>query len=182
VHFHLLSANILIQPPAPLSVVTSLFLALNLYLMVRLRHGPPVWSLLGWTRLDGQSLRSAAVGGTSLALVVDVVAHATTTGVYPIRLWDLVLLNLTVGPFLEESFFRGCLQPVIAQTAGRVIGILATAVIFASLHRASTPAEWLCLFGTGTAYGWMRAKTNSTATAACMHAAYNLVLFLCQFR
>lgn len=182
VRFRLLAANVLVQTPLPLEIVASVFLVLNFYLMLRLRHGPPVWSLLGWTSLNGQSLQRALVDGTALAFLVDLVAHATTAAAQPIRLWDVVLLNVTIGPFIEESFFRGCLQPVITQTAGRTVGIFATATIFASLHRVSTPTEWLCLLGTGIAYGWARTETNSTTTAACMHAAYNFALFLCQFR
>jgi len=181
VHLGLLPPNAIAQPPLLLQVAVSLGLALNLYFTIRFRHGADVWSVLGWTWLRPQSFLGAIAGGSSLALLVDVVAHATTHGTYEIHVWELVVIDATLGPFVEESFFRGCLQPVIAQTAGNWVGILATAVIFASLHQA-TVIGWLCLLATGTAYGCVRMKSNSTTAAACMHAAYNLTLFLCQFR
>jgi len=182
VHLGLLSPNALAQPPFLLQLAISLVLALGLYFTTRLRHGPDVWRVLGWRGLRGQSFLGAVAGGSSLAFLVDLLAHATTHGTYAIHVWELVAIDATLGPFVEESFFRGCLQPVIAQAAGNSVGILATAVIFASLHQVSTLIEWLCLLATGAAYGWVRMKTKSTAAAACMHAAYNLTLFLCQFR
>jgi len=181
-HVGLFPASTLVEPPLPLQAAISLLLVLDLYLAIRLRHGPGVWRLLGWKKLNRQSLLGAIAGGTSLAILVDLVARSTTDGVYPIHFWEIALVDVTLGPFVEESFFRGCLQPVITHTAGRSVGILATAVIFASLHQVSTAIQWVCLLGTGVAYGWMRTKTNSTSPAACMHAAYNLALFLCQFR
>jgi membrane protease YdiL (CAAX protease family) len=182
VHLGLLSPKAIAQPPLLLQVAISLGLALNLYLTTLFRHGAGVWSVLGWRWLRPQSFLGAIAGGSLLALLVDLVAHATTHGTYKIHVWELVVIDATLGPFVEETFFRGCLQPVIAQTAGNWGGVLATAVIFASLHQVSTVIGWLCLLTTGTAYGWVRMKSNSTAAAACMHAAYNLTLFLCQFR
>lgn len=181
VRLGLLPPNAIVQPPLLLQLAISLGLVLNLYFTIRFRHGADVWSVLGWKWLRPQSFLGAITGGSSLALLVDVVARATTHGTYEIHVWELVVIDITLGPFVEESFFRGCLQPVIAQTAGNWVGILATAVIFASLHQA-TVVGWLCLLATGTAYGWIRMKSNSTTAAACMHAAYNLTLFLCQLR
>lgn len=120
-----------------------------------------------------------SLGGASLAPLVHVIAHATTRRP-PIELQELVLLGVILGPFVEEFFFRGCLQQVIARSPGSRGSILVTAILFAALHQIATPVEWLCLVGTGTAYGWMTSRF--TAAAACLHAAYNLALFLCQFR
>jgi membrane protease YdiL (CAAX protease family) len=178
----LLQKSTLALPPLPLQVAISLFLILELYWIVRVLHGPPVWSLLGWNRPKQLDLWIAALGGASLALLVDVIARATTPGAYPIRLPELVLLDVILGPFVEESVFRGCLQAVVTRNVGQTGGILATAVVFASLHQVATPVEWFCLMGTGTAYGWMRMKSKSTTAAACMHSVYNLALFFCQFR
>jgi membrane protease YdiL (CAAX protease family) len=40
--------------------------------------------------------------------------------------------------------------------------------------------QWLCFVATGTAFGWIRVKSGSTAASALMHAIYNATLFLCQ--
>lgn len=182
VHLGLLSPNALTEPPLRLQVALSLLLALDLYVTIRFRHGPNVWRILGWNRLTRRSLLAAVAGGSSLAFLVDLVAHATTHGTYPIHVWEVVAIDATLGPFVEESFFRGCLQPVITQATGKLVGIVVSAVIFASLHQVSTLIEWLCLLTTGIAYGWVRMKADSTSASACMHAVYNLALFLCQFR
>lgn len=178
----LLPMWVLSLPSLPLQITISLFLVFALYFIVRLLHGTPVWSLLGWRQPDRQIGIIAVLGGASLALVVDVIAHATTSGVNTIHVPDLVLLDVILGPFVEESFFRGCLQPVVARGAGETLGIVTAAIVFASLHSLTTVITWLCFTGTGMAYGYIRAKSNSTAAAAYMHAAYNAALFFCQFR
>ena len=177
-----LQPTALSEPSLPLQVAISLFLLLVLYCSVRFLHGPPVWSLLGWRQPNREDTIIAVLGGPSLALMVDVIAHATTAGTHVIRIPDLVLLAMILGPLVEESFFRGCLQPVIARSVGETISIVLTAVIFASLHSATSVVAWLCFTGTGMAYGYIRARSGSTAAAAFMHAAYNAALFLCQFR
>jgi hypothetical protein len=54
-------------------------------------------------------------------------------------LW-IAIFAVSVGPALEEIFFRGLLQPVAVRSAGAVAGVLIAAVPFALLH--------------GPQYGW----------------------------
>jgi len=79
---------------------------------------------------------------------------------------------------LEESFFRGCLLPLLAKTIGNPAAVILTALLFALLHQPSNLAHWVSFTATGVAYGWIRVASRSTTAGALMHATYNLVLFL----
>ena len=91
---------------------------------------------------------------------------------------ELLLLGLLLGPILEESFFRGCLLPLLAQTTGNVPAVILTAFLFALFHQPADLAHWVSFTATGVAYGWIRVASRSTAAAAVMHATYNLAVFL----
>jgi len=98
----------------------------------------------------------------------------------PIRLWDMVVLGALLGPALEESFFRGCLLPVLARTTGVPLAIISSALLFSALHRPPTVAPWFSFTMTGAVYGWMRVSSGSTTAAVLMHAAYNVTIFSSQ--
>ena len=180
VHLHLLSQTGLDNPTLPFQITTSLFLIGSLYAIIRLRHGRGAWKRLGWSWPARIHLVAAFVGGIGLGIGVDIIAHATTPTTHVIHFWNLILLDGLLGPIIEESVFRGCLLPVVARTTGTTIGIAATAALFATLHPISTLVQWLCFLVTGTAFGWIRVKSGSTAASTLMHAIYNVTLFLCQ--
>jgi membrane protease YdiL (CAAX protease family) len=180
VHAHWLPRTALDNPNLSLQIVISLSLIGSLYAIVRFRHGRQVWTLLGWSWPRRIHLVAALVGGTGLGIVVDIIARATTPTTHLIHLWKLIVLDGLLGPVIEESFFRGCFLPIAARRTGPTLAILATSVLFATLHPVGTLLQWLCFLGTGTALGWMRIQSGSTAASALMHAIYNATLFLCQ--
>jgi membrane protease YdiL (CAAX protease family) len=180
VHLNILSQTRLDNPTLPLQLAISLSLIGSLYAIIRLRHGHPVWALLGWVWPGRIHLVAALVGGIGFGVGVDIIAHATTPTTHVIHLWNLILLDGLLGPIIEESLFRGCVLPVFARTTGPTIGIAATAVLFATLHPISTLVQWFCFLTTRTAFGWIRVKSGSTTASALMHASYNATLFLCQ--
>lgn len=180
VHFHILNQATVDRPPLLLQIAISLSLITALYWTVRIRHDSRVWTLLGWSRSDRSYLVAAVVSGIGLAMVVDFIARATTPTNHLIRIWDLLLLDIVLGPLVEESFFRGCLLPVVARKTGPVVATLATAIVFATLHPVRTFVQWACLASTGVAYGWIRVKSGSTVTSTLMHAAYNATLYMYQ--
>lgn len=47
-----------------------------------------------------------------------------------------LVLSLVLGTLLDESIFRACILPVLAQTAGTIIAVIITAVMFRLLLRA----------------------------------------------
>jgi membrane protease YdiL (CAAX protease family) len=180
VHFHILVHATADRPPLFLQAAISLFLIGSLYLTVRLRHGSSAWTLLGWTLPNRFLFYAALVGGIGLATAVDLVARATTPTSHFIHIGDLLLLDILLGPFVEESFFRGRLLPVLARTMGLKVAIFGAAVLFATLHPVKTAVQWTCFAGKGIAYGWIRVKSGSTVSSTLMHAAYNAALYVCQ--
>jgi len=116
--------------------------------------------------------------GVSLAAGVTVYLrlHGQSTPTMP--LVEILVLGLVLGPILEESFFRGCLFPVLAHTVGKILAVVLSALLFALFHSPANLAHWASFTGTGVAYGWIRVTSRSTTAAALAHAAYNLALFL----
>lgn len=180
VHLHVLRQSGLANPTLPFQITISLSLIGSLYAIIRLRHGRDAWKHLGWSWPARIHLVAALLGGIALGIGVDIIAHATTPSTHVIHLWTLILIDGLLGPVIEESFFRGCLLPVVARTTGPTIGIAATAALFATFHPVTTFAQWLCFLTTGTAFGWIRVKSGSTTASALMHSIYNATLFLCQ--
>jgi membrane protease YdiL (CAAX protease family) len=88
---------------------------------------------------------------------------------------------VTLGPLFEELAFRGFLQPLLVSTFGAVGGVLLQAVPFAALHGAEYAWSWqqlIVMLLAGSAFGWMRHRTGSTAASTYMHAGFNFVVFL----
>jgi membrane protease YdiL (CAAX protease family) len=93
-------------------------------------------------------------------------------------LW-IAIFAVSVGPALEEIFFRGLLQPVAVRSAGAVAGVLIGAVPFALLHGPQYGWSWrhvLLIALAGSGFGWWRLRTQSTGASTLMHAGYNCVL------
>lgn len=92
----------------------------------------------------------------------------------------MAIFGVTLGPWFEELFFRGLLQPVMTRAAGVLAGIVVSALPFALLHGPQYGWSWrhiVLIAAAGAAFGWQRYRTDSTGAAAIMHAAYNFVLF-----
>jgi membrane protease YdiL (CAAX protease family) len=146
--------------------------------------------------LDHAGWRSAARTDWAYAAVTGILAGSAvfaigTASGQNMRLsddWKLVVLQVTLGPVLEELVFRGYLFALL-MWAFRGIGddcgrnrlvVLLAAVAFAVVHLAQPCVSWLqlaCIISTGTLYGWMRCRSGSTAPASASHAAYNLTLY-----
>ena len=176
----LLSPASLNEPPLALQVFVVLFLMACLYAILKLRYRRHVWRSLGWTRPSLGFALIGLFGGAALAIPVALFVRWAGWLMPPIHLWDLTVLGAVLGPGLEESFFRGCLLPVLARTAGVPAAIGLSALLFTALHNPPTLAQWVCFTASGAAYGWVRVSSRSTTTATLMHSAYNVTLFLCQ--
>ena len=96
-----------------------------------------------------------------------------------------VLLASSSGAMLEELLFRGLLFWLLFQFVARVrafhghasaVTILVIAVAFALSHTGRAGLSLWTTMLTGTAYGWMRVQSGSTAAAALMHGIYNLAI------
>jgi membrane protease YdiL (CAAX protease family) len=131
----------------------------------------------------------AAVSGFVAGVAVFGIGSASGQNMMLSKDWRIVLLQVTLGPILEEVVFRGYLFALltwafskVANGATRNLFVVAVAaMVFALVHRAQPGVSWLplaCITCTGILYGWTRWISGSAAAAAVSHAAYNLTLYV----
>jgi uncharacterized protein len=88
----------------------------------------------------------------------------------------VAVFAISIGPLVEEIFFRGLLQQSATRSLGPIAGILIGAVPFALLHGPQYAWSWrhvLMIAAAGSAFGWWRMRTGSTGASSLMHAVYN---------
>jgi len=141
------------------------------------------WNAIGARPAIVSTLVGVAAGGTIVAIAaVSQQPLGTEKG------WNWVILAVVLGPVVEELVFRGYLMAgalllvkflcAAAQNAASVVGV---ALVFAIAHvaRTGTTVVQLCCFVlTGSLYGFLRVRYQSTAAAALAHGAYNLALYV----
>lgn len=175
VRFRLLPRWELEQPGFGLQVAVILVLMMALYLILKVRHHRPVLRALGWVWPHARCVMLAPLLGILLAgVAICLLGHAQNTRTIP--LIEVMMLGVVFGPILEESFFRGCLLPVLAGSLTNGLAVILTALVFALFHNPANLAHWVSFSGCGVAYGWIRVTSRSTTAAILTHAAYNLVL------
>ena len=165
------------HPGFGLQVTVILFLMMALYLILKVRHRGPVLHPLGWVWPHTRCVIFAPLLGVLLAgLAICLHGQAQNTRTIPIV--EAMILGVVLGPILEESFFRGCLLPVLAGSLTNSLAVILTALVFALFHNPSNLSHWVSFSGSGVAYGWIRMASRSTTATTLTHAAYNLVLLL----
>lgn len=90
-------------------------------------------------------------------------------------------LAVTLGPFMEELFFRGFLYPTLARSLGVLSAVIITAAPFALIHGLQLGFAWgplLIIFLVGFGFTVVRAKTGSVAASFIVHVAYNSTLLV----
>jgi membrane protease YdiL (CAAX protease family) len=93
----------------------------------------------------------------------------------------LAIFGVTLGPLMEELFFRGMLYPALARRVGMTASIVITALFFALLHASQLANSWsplLIIFVVGVVLTVIRARSGSVAASFMVHAAYNSALFI----
>jgi uncharacterized protein len=88
----------------------------------------------------------------------------------------LSVLAITIGPLMEELFFRGFLYPVLARRMGITWGIILTALPFGLIHLQQYGWAWaagLVIFLVGVVCGAVRAITKSVGASFLVHVGYN---------
>jgi membrane protease YdiL (CAAX protease family) len=146
-----------------------------------------LFTYLGWVRLRHRlwwlyALTGGLLGALVVIWIVRVAGLSLGTDA-PGKL----LYGVTVGPIVEEVVFRGAAFSVIYVTASSISGlaqwrialsVTVSSLLFAFAHTTIIGIPWLVFFGMGTLYALLRWRSNSTATAALMHATYNAVIAL----
>ena len=157
-----------------------------LYLVLRIRHRREPWAALGWTRPTRSFYWGVAVaGGALLGAIVMAIENSERLRLQFHDIWYAVIFGGIIAALIEETVFRGMILPVVWRwVKDPITAAVLTAIVFALYHGlykslpAPTTLLWLTL--TGTAYGVIRIKSQSTFTSALMHACYNLTLFVWQ--
>jgi membrane protease YdiL (CAAX protease family) len=94
----------------------------------------------------------------------------------PQAVWMTAIFAVTLGPLMEELFFRGFLYPALARRFGVTASVLVTAAGFGIIHGAQLAFAWglvLIIFLVGLVLTIVRAKTNSVGASFVVHVAYN---------
>jgi membrane protease YdiL (CAAX protease family) len=179
VHFRFLPQDSFVRPQPTLIFFVLLFLTTALFGILKIRYGKSVWRSLGWRVPSRPYVLLAAGIGLLLGLGANLPAYPQRVAAGENAVWCSMFLSTTLGPFLEESFVRGCLLPLLQRSAGLVLSISVTAWLFAVLHHPRSTKEWVWLLTTGVAYGWLRTASRTTTAGAIAHVTYNLVRWLC---
>ena len=161
-----------------------------LYLVITFRYGRPLWQSMGWVAPE-RGKWWCVFGGPALAIGLSILGVALRAPVIPTPVENLIsgrgsmllvaLFAVVLGPLFEELLFRGFLQPLLQRALGIWAAILLAAAGFSLLHGAQYQWAWqqLVLIGmAGTAFGYARYRTGSTAAAALLHGGYNLTFFV----
>ena len=140
-----------------------------------------------WRSVGARSWCFAVVSGFIAGVTVFLIASLSGEGMKLSNDRKLVLLQVTLGPVLEELIFRGYIFALLLWALARLQGfrwdrfvVPIAAVLFAVVHLAPPGVSWLqmaCITSTGTLYGLIRYCSGSAAPAAASHAAYNLTLY-----
>lgn len=179
--------------PGPLLLPTQIalyaFVYASFWADFKFRYSRPVLSSLGWRRANF-NLFYCALGGIVLAFGVSLLASALHTPqiespfdkltTSPLSTALFGILAVGIGPFFEELFFRGFIQPLLSRSLGTLVGVLLTAILFGALHAPEYSWAWqyaLAITLAGTVFGWLRAKTNSIIPPTVMHGCFNAVSF-----
>ena len=87
---------------------------------------------------------------------------------------------ITLGPLMEEIFFRGFLYPVLARRLGVFWGVILTALPFGGMHyiQYRSWAAVLIIILVGVVLTTVRAVTKSVASSFLAHVGYNSTLMI----
>jgi uncharacterized protein len=158
---------------------------LCMVLLVGGKYHAPFWKAIHWNWPQGRWAYLALLLGAVMLIVLSLLQ-----AVLPMpkdtpfeHLFDrprdaylLALLATTVGPLMEELFFRGFMYPVLERRMGAVWAVVLTALPFGLLHLQQYGWAWAAgfiIFLVGVVCGAVRAATKSVASSFLVHVGYN---------
>ncbi len=135
------------------------------------------------TRIWAFAIASGLIAGVTVSWIASVSGEGIRLG----NDRKLLLLQVTLGPVLEEIVFRGYVFALLLWALTRIGRsrwnpwmVVIAAVLFAVVHLAHPGVNWVqmaCITSTGALYGWIRYFSGSAAPAAVSHGTYNLTLY-----
>lgn len=158
--------------------------AICMFLLVEGKYHVPFWRAIHWNwpraQASGIALGVGAIMLFALSLLQTVLPMPKDTPFEhlfdrPRDAYLLALLAVTVGPLMEELFFRGFLYPVLARWWGVFWGVFLSAVPFGLIHywQYKSWAAVLVITIVGVVCGVVRVVTKSVASSFLVHVGYN---------
>jgi hypothetical protein len=190
-----LSWNAVLQKP-PLALLAEFLAYLVLFsymvILVEGKYHERFFKAINWNWPGGTRL--ALVGlGAALLIGLQVLAHFLPIPKSvpmdqffqtPLDAYLTSIFAISLGPFMEELFFRGFLYPVLARRTGVAVAILLTGVAFAAIHAVQLGFSWgavLIIFLVGITLTAVRAMTGSVGASFLVHVSYNFTLTVLTF-
>ncbi len=167
-------------------VVSYVVVAIYMVMLVEGKYHVRFLSAIGWNWRSGATLKLLGLGVLTVAL--DIVASRVlpmpkTTPFdqlfeRPQDAYLLVAFALTLGPLMEELFFRGFLYPVLARRTGVAFAVVLTALPFGLIHypQYKSWAAVLVIVLVGVVLTLVRVVTKSVAASFLVHVGYNTTL------
>jgi len=181
-------ANLAVVAQKPILLLVSQFLiylavAACMIMLIEGKYHVRFWQAIrwNWPRSQWRSLGIGVLLFLALALLQNFLPIPKDTPFEhlfdrPRDAYLLSLIAVTLGPLMEELFFRGLLYPVLARRMGMFWGILLTALPFGLIHLPQYGWAWgaaLVIFLVGVMCGAVRAATGSVAASFLVHVGYN---------
>jgi uncharacterized protein len=163
-------------------------IALFMVLLVEGKYHLRFWQAIGWHWPGNKTFMLLGLGVLTVSL--DLLSHflpmpkSTPFEQFFARPMDAYLISIfavTLGPLMEELFFRGFLYPVLARRTGMVWAVILTALPFGLIHSMQYGNAWsavLVIFLVGTVLTTVRAVTKSVAASFLVHVGYNGTLMV----
>ena len=169
-------------------LLTYVAVALYMILLVEGKYHTRFWQAIrwNWPGLAGVSLVGVGVlmlGFDLLGRFLPMPKHTPFDQFFarPSDAYLTAAFAVSLGPLMEELFFRGFLYPVLARRLGVAWGILLTALPFGLIHLFQYGYAWgavLVIFLVGVVLTAVRAATKSVASSFLAHVGYNGTLML----
>jgi membrane protease YdiL (CAAX protease family) len=172
----------------PILLLVSQFLiyavvAAGMVMLVEGKYHVAFWQAIrwNWPRSEWKLLALGAVMLFTLGLMQSLLPMPKDTPFEhlfdrPRDAYLLSIIAVTLGPLLEELFFRGFMYPVLARRMGAAWGIALTALPFGLIHLPQYGWAWgaaLIIVLVGVVCGVVRAVTRSVGASFLVHVGYN---------
>ena len=141
-----------------------------------------------WNPIGPKAATVSAVAGLLAGAVVAIIALGCHRPLGVESGWNRLLLAVILGPVVEEVVFRGYLMTAALRLARKLskpkggwLSIVGIALVFMLAHGGRpgiTCIQLGCTALTGTVYGFVRLRQQSTVAAVLAHACYNLALYV----
>jgi membrane protease YdiL (CAAX protease family) len=159
--------------------------AAYMIMLVEGKYHASFWQAIRWNWQGNASLKLLGLGvlTVSLDLLSRYLPMPKTTPfdeffAHPRDAYLMAGFAVTVGPLMEELFFRGFLYPVLARRIAVPWAVLLTALPFGLIHylQYKSWAAVLVITLVGVVLTIVRAVTKSVAASFMVHVGYNATL------